>query len=168
MTEGAGGNGIDLYRVSNATISGNSVRRSGGNGISFAAASYARIFDNVSVDNNQARLTIVSAPQAGIFLSGGRDGDPPVTDVAISGNTATDDQVDKTQGYGVQLQDGSSASRIVVDHSKRLSGNKRAAFGEMISRNSDEQEHRALPRQRASSAKRTTTPVIRGIQPFQQ
>lgn len=168
VTEGAGGNGIDLYRVSNATISGNSVRRSGGNGISFAAASDAWIIDNISVDNNQARLTIISAPQAGIFLSGGRDGDPPVTDVVITGNTATDDQVDKTQSYGVQIQDGSSASRVVVDHSNCLSGNKRAAFGEMISGNSDEQEYRALPRPRTCSAQRTATSLTRGIQPSRQ
>ena len=132
MTDGAGGNGIDLYKVDFAEIIANTARRSGGNGIAFAAASNAAIIGNVSLGNNQARSSAVSAPQAGIFLTGGLRGDPLVRDVTISGNIVTDDQAIKTQNYGIQLQDGSVSSDICVDASNRLFGNAVAAFGEGI------------------------------------
>jgi hypothetical protein len=132
VSDGAGGNGIDLFTAGGAEIVGNTTRRSGGNGIGFAAASNARIMNNTVIDNNQARLSVVSAPQAGIFLTGGRNGQPIVSKVMISGNTVTDDQPRKTQNYGVQLQDGSVASDITVDQSNRLDGNAMATFGEAI------------------------------------
>jgi hypothetical protein len=130
VSDGAGGNGIDLFKVNEAEIVGNTARRSGGNGIGFGAASSAQITHNVVVDNNQARAGIVSAPQAGIFLTGGRNGQPAVRRVTISGNIVTDDQPRKTQNYGIQLQDGSVASEINVDESNRLNGNAMAQFGE--------------------------------------
>jgi hypothetical protein len=134
VTDGAGGNGIDLFTVNRAEIIGNTARRSGGNGIGFAAGSNAHILRNVGIDNNQARLSVVSAPQAGIFMTGGRNGQPPVSRVTISGNVATDDQTTKTQNYGIQLQDGSVASDIVVEQSNRLSGNAISEFGEGAAR----------------------------------
>ncbi len=130
VTDGAGGNGIDLYRVSHAEITGNTSQRSGGNGIAFAAASHATISGNVVLDNNQARLAHVSAPQSGIFLTGGRNGEPAVSDVTISKNIVADDQTVGSQNYGVQLQEGSTSSNIHVDQSNQFHGNVRGAFGE--------------------------------------
>jgi hypothetical protein len=130
VADGAGGNGIDLYRVSNATIIGNRTVRSGGNGIAFAAGTNATIANNVSCDNNQARLSTVSAPQAGVFLTGGLHGDPPVTDVVISGNTIADDQPVKTQNYGIQFQAGSRVSNIQINRNNRIFGNALAKYGE--------------------------------------
>jgi hypothetical protein len=132
VTDGAGGNGIDLYRAGGAKITGNTVRRSGGNGIAFGEACNAVIADNVSVDNNQARASVVSAPQAGIFLTGGRLGHPTVCNIKISRNHVTDTQTTKTQNYAIQIQDGSTYSDIRIDGSNQLLGNAVAAFGESI------------------------------------
>ena len=129
-TVGAGGNGIDLYRVNNAEVAGNTARLSGGNGIGFAAASNATIRDNVVLDNNQARSTHVSAPQAGIFMTGGMHGDQPVGNVTISKNIIADDQAIKTQNYGIQLQDGSTAFDIIIDRTNQIQGNAISVFGE--------------------------------------
>lgn len=133
VTDGAGGNGLDLYKVNDAEITGNTARRSGGNGIAFAAGARARITCNVVIDNNQARSNAISAPQAGIFLTGGLHGDAAVRRVIISGNIVTDYQAAKTQNYGIQLQNESSASDIRVDQSNQLAGNGIAAFGEGLS-----------------------------------
>lgn len=129
-TDGAGGNGIDLYKVNGAEIAGNTARRSGGNGIAFAAGSNATITNNLVLDNNQARSTHISAPQAGMFLTGGLHGDPPVHDVRFSGNFIADNQTNKTQNYGIQLQDGSAAGNIVIDRTNHIQGNAIAVFGE--------------------------------------
>jgi parallel beta-helix repeat protein len=135
VSDGAGGNGIDLFMVNNADITSNTARRSGGNGIAFAAASGGTITRNVAIDNNQARGSVVSAPQAGIFLTGGRNGQPSVRQVTISGNVVTDDQLQKTQNYGIQLQDGATATDINVDQTNRLNGNAMGEFGEGFARN---------------------------------
>ncbi len=131
IAEGTMGNGIDLYRVGAATITGNAISRSGGSGISFASAAGAAISGNVSSDNNQAQSAVSGASRAGFFLSGGKiAGDTQVANVTFSGNVAFDDQPVPTQSYGFQLQQGGGATGIYVDQNNAINGYAVSAFGE--------------------------------------
>ncbi len=126
------GNGIDLYRVGDATVRGNRVRGSGGSGVSFASGAGAEIVGNTLLDNHRNGLRPEGASQAGLFLAGGRTartGDPPVSDVVVRDNVAGDDQATPTQTYGVQLQPGSEAHGVTIDASNRMSGNAKGALG---------------------------------------
>ncbi len=129
---GSAGNGIDLYRVGDATVRGNRVRGSGGSGVSFASGAGAEIVGNTLLDNHRNGLRPEGASQAGLFLAGGRTartGDPPVSDVVVRDNVAGDDQATPTQTFGVQLQPGSEAHGVRIDASNRMSGNARGALG---------------------------------------
>jgi hypothetical protein len=122
VSTGAGGNGFDLFKVSNAVITYNFAQNSGGNGISFSAGENATISNNVLENNNQARMVGPSAPQAGLFLSGGQHGNANLANVQIFDNTIRDTQRSKTQNFGIQFQVGTRTSNINI-HSNSISGN---------------------------------------------
>jgi parallel beta-helix repeat protein len=130
---GAIGNGLDLARVGHSTIQGNSASRSGGSGISFASADVGTVTGNTLLNNHQDGIASTGASQAGIFLGGGvQVGNPPLSNVTIVGNTATDDQTTPTQTYGIQEQNGGTYNNVLIDSTNLLTGNANGPFGEAL------------------------------------
>jgi hypothetical protein len=125
---GTFGNGLDVYRTANVSIGNNNVSAAGGAGISYAAGSGASILNNVSNNNNQGGGS--SSLIAGITV-GSASGEPPVANVTVAGNIATDTQATKTQTYGFQLRSGSTYSNIWVDQNNQFNGNATSALGQL-------------------------------------
>jgi hypothetical protein len=124
---GAFGNGLDVYRTSNVSITSNVVDKAGGAGISFAAGSGATISGNTSNNNNQGGT---SALVGGIAV-GSSSGEAAVTNVSVTSNVATDTQATKTQPYGLQLRSGSVFANVWVDQNNRFTGNGTSDLGQL-------------------------------------
>jgi hypothetical protein len=123
-SNGAGGNGFDLFHVSNANISDNVAVLSGGNGISYALGHDAKITGNTLSNNNQANLHGISAPQAGLFISSGNEGLETLGRISIVGNSISDTQHTKTQNYGIQFRSKSTKSNTITIEANHVFGNK--------------------------------------------
>lgn len=112
---GASGNAFDLHTSSNLELTGNYATHSGSTGFGIFGISTIAVVGNVSVDNQQASTA---------FFKGGFSIATSVSNLSMSGNVATDDQVTKTQSYGLQVISGTIFSGdIRIDTSNAFGGN---------------------------------------------
>jgi parallel beta-helix repeat protein len=127
---GAQGNGIDALALTNVTISRNVVSRSGAAGIclfdSFTYGDHKSNTDSVIISRNNLSDNGQWAgnPHLGAITLGGT-----TTNVTLTDNVITDQQVNKTQKYGVYGHPGANLSGLAIDASNRIVGSRVSAVG---------------------------------------
>jgi len=120
ITEGGGDVGVGIVRSTNILVEGNSAGYNNTNGIAIWESHNCRVINNRVYNNNQDR----DKQWGNKYFKGGirimaRTGFSD--DNEISGNKSWDDQLTKTQDYGIYLMKGARRTKLGKNE---LSGNK--------------------------------------------
>jgi len=101
-SESNGGSGIQLYSSSNNSVTGNTIKSNGSYGIMIASSNNNVVVGNVVMNNSKS----VAGAYDGIYIS--------TSDYnVITSNRCTDDQLVKTQGYGINIFNGTCDFNLV-------------------------------------------------------
>lgn len=124
ITEGGGDVGVGIVRSSGILVQGNSAGYNNTNGIAIWESSNCRVIDNKVYNNNQDR----DRQWGSKYFKGGirimaRTGFSD--DNEITGNKSWDDQVNKTQDYGIYLMKGARRTKLGKNE---LNGNRFGAI----------------------------------------
>jgi hypothetical protein len=111
---GAQGNGIDAPGLQSSVIELNTISLCGGAGIGIflgynksTRSAHLKIRDNVILDNVQWGAPSVF--KGGVTIAGG-----PAEDISIERNAVHDDQVGKTQAYGLMILKNAPVRDLVL------------------------------------------------------
>lgn len=122
---GCGGNGIDIYQSSGVTVAGNMLAEGAAAGIMVAESSNVTVTGNTCLDNDVGNTSLHAG---GIALDGTAGA---VSNVVIVGNVSRDTRAggSKTQRHGFYVRPTSTVSGIWLDRSNDLTGNQIADIG---------------------------------------